>query len=81
MKQRIRGSGIRSFEGQITKIDDSKLQFHIEEVFWGRDKYVECKFRDNRTIITLSKWDIVKVYGYLNDVNNAIKFKNCALIQ
>ena len=71
---------IRTFEGQITKIDDSKVQSHIEEVPLGRDKYVECRFRNREAVIPLSNGDIVKMYGYLDDVNDAIRFKNCALI-
>ena len=77
---RIDNAEVRTFTGAITKIEGSKIQFLSEERFLARDKYLECKFSSEEGVLRLSKSDTVTVYGNLEDVNAAVKFKNCVLL-
>ena len=66
-----------AFHGNITRIEDSKLQFHIEERILASDLYVECKFPSINSVLSLNKGEHTRVYGYLNWVINVIAFDNC----
>lgn len=68
---------IRAFHGSITKIDDSKVQFHIKERFLASDLYVECKFANRNSVLLLNKGQNISVYGHLTRVNDVIVFENC----
>ena len=81
LDQRVVNEEIRTFTGTITKIEDSKIQFHIQELDFGKDKYLECKFSSKGSVLNLNTGSTVTVYGFLDDANGVIKFKNCVVIQ
>jgi hypothetical protein len=64
------------FEGRITKIEDSKLQFHVEKRALDKDRYVECEFRQKNSVLRLNVGQLVKVYGELYAAGTGVKFKN-----
>ena len=77
--------------GRITKIEDDRVQFHIEvkefksAFFSGsldfKDLYVECKFPKKSYVYQLEIGDTVSLYGKLDQVSNAVKFKDCRFLQ
>ena len=70
------------FEGHITHIDDATVQFHIQRNFWlWPDKFVECKFLQERDVLILRKGLMVKLLGDLEDVNDVVQFKNCRIVR
>ena len=68
---------VMSFEGEITDIEDRKIQFHIDTVYWGRDGYVQCEFSEERKVIYFDKGQTVFLYGFLESVGTVVKFGNC----
>jgi type IV secretory pathway VirB9-like protein len=80
LEQRVDNGEAVAFRGVITKIEDSKIQFLNEDRFLEHDKYVECKFSSKQNMLRLSKGDTVMVYGKLDGVNSAVKFKGCVLL-
>ena len=78
------------FRGRITKIEDKKIQFHIQEKQYFFDLYVECNFRSNARIISANMGDEVALWGSLEralrthrfDRNaNKVILKDCLLSQ
>ncbi len=69
------------FEGPITNITGSTVQFHIKEVYGGPDKYIECKFRRDSQVVSLSAGSVAKLLGDLEDVNGVVQFKNCSIVR
>ena len=67
--------------GEITKIEDDKVQFHIEELYLEKDKYVECRFPSKNYVLRLNRGQIVKLSGKLNKVNSKIELTDCRLWQ
>lgn len=78
--------------GKITKIDDSKIQFHINKMELGKDEFVECEFSNSDSVLKLNIGDMVTVYGNLHKAfptgklgeigfkdNKAVKLKECRL--
>ena len=68
------------FEGPITNIDGSTVQFHIQRNLLESDKYVECKFNREGDVLNLNVGSVVKVMGDLEDVNGIVQFKNCRIV-
>ena len=69
------------FEGVITDIRNSTVQFHIERRTLARDKYVECKFKRKEDVLRLNVGSVVRVLGDLEDVNGIVQFKNCSIVR
>ena len=68
------------FEGIITEINDSTVQFHIQKRDLLPDKYIECKFRSKNEVLSLNIGTMVRILGDLEDVNGVVQFKNCQLV-
>ncbi len=77
MEVKIDQRPLMAFHGDITRIEDSKVQFHIEERVLAPDLYVECKFANKNSVLPLNKGQSVRLYGYLTRVNDVIVFENC----
>ena len=69
------------FEGRITNIKGSTVQFHIQKLILESDKYVECKFKRESDVLNLNIGSVVRVLGDLEDVNGVVQFKNCKILQ
>ena len=69
------------FEGRITNIKGSTLQFHIQKLILESDKYVECKFKRESDVLNLNIGSVVRVLGDLEDVNGVVQFKNCRIVR
>ena len=69
------------FEGRITNIKDSTVQFHIQKLILEPDKYVECKFKRESDVLNLNIGSAVRLLGNLEDVNSVVKFKNCRIVR
>ena len=73
--------------GVITKIENEKVQFHIEikefieSPFDFKDLYLECKFPEKSDVYYLNKGDTVNLYGRLDEVGNAVKLKDCQFLR
>ena len=76
---RVENNEIKAFHGTITEIDGSKMQFHISRRLLEGDEYIECEFPNENYTLDLSEGESAYVYGWLDDVNGAIKFKGCQL--
>lgn len=82
--------GVR-ITGRITKIEDDRVQFHIdvkdfESAFFSgnldfKDLYVECKFPKKSYVYKLDRGDTVSLYGKLDQVSNAVKLKDCRFLK
>ena len=77
------------FRGRITKIEDKKIQFHIQRNLFF-DQYVECNFKSNTRIISVNISDDVALWGSLerafrtyifNIKGNTVILKDCLLSQ
>ena len=84
------------FYGRITIGEDAAIRFYIEERFWARDKYVECKFDDEADVESLRSGQFVLVEGELDKAfpggflgfgrefhltaHESVKFKHCKLL-
>ena len=55
MEARINRKEQYGIVGEITKIEDEKVQFHIEETELGKDKYIECKFPGKNHVLSLNR--------------------------
>ena len=77
LKNRVEAEELRVFNGPISNIDGSKIQFHVQRIIGGRDRYVECEFSTERSVLSLNVGDQVTVYGNLDDVNSVVRFKGC----
>ena len=78
------------FRGRITKIEDKKIQFHIQQSQSFFDQYVECNFKSNTRIISVNISDDVALWGSLERAFRAHRFdrngntvilKDCLLSQ
>ena len=77
MERRIEQGEVYGIIGEITNINDAKIQFHIQKRPLGKDQYVECEFPNERSVLQFNKGEIVKVSGKLNKVNSKIELKSC----
>lgn len=90
LEKRVDNGGIFGFTGNISKIEGSKIQFHISEQSVGKDKYVECDLGDIDRVLSLNTGMPVTVYGRLDKAfpsgilrnygfkdSRAVKFKGC----
>ena len=68
------------FEGRITDIKGSTVQFHIARRILEPDKYVECKFKRENDVLNLNVGSVVRLLGDLEDVNGVVQFKNCRTV-
>ena len=69
------------FEGRITNIKNSTVQFHIQKNILEPDRYVECKFKRESDVLNLNIGSVVRVLGDLEDVNGVVQFKNCRIVR
>ena len=69
------------FEGQITNINGSTVQFHVQKLILEPDRYVECKFKREGDVLNLNIGSVVRVLGDLEDVNGVVQFKNCRVVR
>ena len=90
LEKRVEDNELFGFTGAITNIEDDKIQFHIDIHLTAKDEYVECKFDNKASVLSLDAGRRVTVYGNLyeafptglrsavglkNDL--AVKFKSC----
>ena len=69
------------FTGKISKIEDNRIQFHIETRLGQKDDYVECRFKTKDYVLNLNRNQTVNVLGKLDKVSNAVKFKDCEFLR
>lgn len=92
LEYRAERGEIFGLTGEITDIEDSKIQFHISRAELGKDEFVECEFSNYGSILSLNIGDPVTVYGKLHKAfptgklgqfgfkdNKAVKFRECRL--
>lgn len=78
--------------GEITEIEDGKIQFHIRKTELGKDEFVECEFANSSSVLRLNIGERVTIYGNLHEAfptgkfgqfgfkdNKAVKLKKCRL--
>lgn len=65
------------FYGVVSKIDGTKVQFHIAKRRMRRDEYVECRFEDKDDLLSFSVGDRVTLYGRIADTGRIVKFEEC----
>ena len=65
------------FYGVVSKIDGTKVQFHIAKRRMRRDEYVECRFKDKDDLLSFSVGDRVTLYGRIADTGRIVKFEEC----
>ena len=69
------------FEGRITNIKGSTVQFHVQKLILEPDKYVGCKFKSEGDVLTLNIGSVIRVLGDLEDVNGVVQFENCRIVR
>ena len=65
------------FYGVVSKIDGTKVQFHIAKRRMRRDEYVECRFEDKDDLLSFSVGDRITLYGRIADTGRIVKFEEC----
>lgn len=66
--------------GTITSIQGAKVQFHVQRLTFGKDKYVECVFPDERNVWNFNNGETVLVVGRLDRADNVVRLQNCARV-
>ena len=90
LDKRVDDNELFGFTGAITKIEDGKIQFHIAILDAMKDRYVECKFDNKASVLSLDVGNRVTVYGDLDEAfptglqstvglknSLVVKFKSC----
>ena len=94
LEKRVENEERFGFTGQITEIEDAKIQMHVSKQHGEKDEYLECKFDSESKVTNLDKGGTVTVYGNLDKAfptgklgdlgfkdNRALKFKNCRVTE
>lgn len=77
----IKSGPIHVIVGPITSIQGKKVQFHIEKVLLGRDKYVECVFPNEESVWALNIGETITVAGRLGRVDHVVRLDGCVLFR
>lgn len=69
--------GVYGFTGIVSKIDGTKVQFHLARRAMKRDDYVECRFEELDDVLAFSIGDTITLYGNIVEVGRILKFEDC----
>ena len=89
LEERVKSKEVRTLKGTIWRIEGKAIQFLIDQVLLGRDAFVECKFPEERDVISFSIGSSATVYGKLDEAfdggmlgatgdGKSVKFTDCA---
>lgn len=69
--------GVYGFTGIVSKIDGTKVQFHLARRAMKKDDYVECQFEELDDVLAFSIGDTITLYGNIVEVGRILKFEEC----
>lgn len=77
----IKSKPIHVVEGPITSIQGEKVQFHIQRVALGKDRYVECVFPNEESVLGLNIGETITIAGRLDRVDHVVRLTGCVLFR